>query len=161
MFKRVVVFDLDGTVIDSGHRNPLNPDGTLNLDEYFKLHNRDNVFRDDLLPLAKYMQIMCMETNYVIVCTARTMAEFDFEYLRFHGLRYHKILHRHADNEYHSKAKDAALKAEWLRKLQNLRQFNRLPWFMFDDAPPVINAMRGINITTINSHKANKKVAKT
>ena len=32
--KRVVIFDLDETVVDSAHRTPNNPDGTLNLSRY-------------------------------------------------------------------------------------------------------------------------------
>ena len=39
--KKVVVFDLDGTVIDSAHRTPNLPDGTLDLAGYHKRKTRE------------------------------------------------------------------------------------------------------------------------
>ena len=53
MIKNIVIFDLDQTVINSNHRNPCNEDGTLNLERYFELKTRVNIFKDTLLPLAK------------------------------------------------------------------------------------------------------------
>ena len=52
MKKKIAIFDLDGTVIDSSHRTPNKPDGTLDLEGYFELRTRKNIFKDTLLPLA-------------------------------------------------------------------------------------------------------------
>ena len=48
--KRIVVFDLDETIIDSKHRTPNRPDGTLDLDRYFAMKNRESIFLPFYLP---------------------------------------------------------------------------------------------------------------
>ena len=58
MKKKIAIFDLDGTVIDSSHRTPNKPDGTLDLEGYFELRTRKNIFKDTLLPLAEKMKEM-------------------------------------------------------------------------------------------------------
>lgn len=155
--KRVVIFDLDETVVDSAHRTPNNPDGTLNLPLYLQLKTRENTLRDGLLPLAKYWRSLDLSETYVIVCTARTWAEFDQEFLDMHGLKAHKIIARFTEAD--KTMRDAELKSRGLRKLFNLRQFSNLPKIMFDDAKPVISAMRGLGIVCLNSHKVNRKLA--
>ena len=86
--KKIVIFDLDETVIDSSHRTPNNPDGTLNLNKYFELKNRENIFKDSLLPLAAKMKELYASGEYhVVICTARHMDENDFDFLEHHGLK--------------------------------------------------------------------------
>jgi len=64
--KRVVIFDLDETVVDSAHRTPNHPDGTLNLPLYLTLKTRENTLRDKLLPLAKYWKSLDLSETYVV-----------------------------------------------------------------------------------------------
>lgn len=155
--KRVVIFDLDATIVDSAHRTPNNEDGTLNLPLYLQLKTRENTLRDGLLPLAEFWRSLDLSENYVVVCTARTWADFDQEFLDIHGLRAHKILHRKADgSENHSP--DAKLKNKWLRRVLNLKQFRNLPAIMFDDASPVIAEMRKAGITCLNAIKVNQRL---
>ena len=69
--KKIAVFDLDGTVIDSEHRTPNKADGTLDLDGYFQLRTRENIFKDTLLPLAEIMKEMYDSGDYhIVICTA-------------------------------------------------------------------------------------------
>lgn len=154
--KRIVIFDLDETVVDSAHRTPNNPDGTLNLPLYLQLKTRENTLRDGLLPLADYWRSLDLSNTYVIVCTARTWADFDQEFLDMHGLRAHKIIARFTPAQ--CKMRDAELKSRGLRKLFSLRQFRNLPKYMFDDAKPVISAMRKLGIVCLNSHKVNHRL---
>lgn len=155
--KRVVIFDLDATIVDSAHRTPNNEDGTLNLPLYLSLKTRENTLRDGLLPLAEFWRSLDLSENYVVVCTARTWADFDQEFLDIHGLHAHKILHRKGDgSENHSP--DAKLKNKWLRRVLNLKQFRNLPAIMFDDASPVIAEMRKAGIICLNAVKVNQRL---
>lgn len=155
--KSIVIFDLDETVVDSAHRTPNNPDGTLNLPLYLQLKTRENTLRDGLLPLADLWRSLDLSEVYVVVCTARTWADFDQEFLDMHGLRAHKIIARFTDAD--KTLRDSDLKRKKLSKLFNLRQFRDLPKVMFDDAKPVISEMRKIGIACLNSHKVNRKLA--
>lgn len=154
--KRVVIFDLDDTVINSAHRTPSHADGTLNLPLYLTLKTRENTLQDGLLPLADYWRSLDLSNTYVIVCTARTWADFDQEFLDIHGLKAHKIIARFTPAQ--CKMRDAELKSRGLRKLFSLRQFRNLPKYMFDDAKPVISAMRKLGIVCLNSHKVNARL---
>lgn len=160
MPKRVVVFDLDETVINSSHRVPNNPDGTLNLELYLKMKCRRLVMRDSLLPLVNIMRSLCRRDNYIVICTARQMAPYDYEYLLKHNITAHKIFSRSPCGK-HNSIKDADLKARWLNSLRSLKQFSDVPWFMFDDATPVIKRMREENIICLNSIKVNERLMKT
>jgi FMN phosphatase YigB (HAD superfamily) len=154
--KRVVIFDLDETVVDSAHRTPNNADGTLNLPLYLTLKTRENTMRDGLLPLAAFWKSLDLSETYVVVCTARTWADFDQEFLDTHGLRAHKIIARFTPAQ--CKMRDPELKSRGLRKLFALRQFRSLPKYMFEDAKPVISAMREMGIVCLNSHKVNARL---
>lgn len=155
--KRIVIFDLDETIVDSSHRTPNNPDGTLNLEKYLELKNRENTFKDSLLPLADFWRSLDLNETYVVVCTARTWADFDQEFLDHHGLKAHKIIARFTER--HNTMRDPDLKREGLAHLFNLKQFRNLPKFMFDDAKPVIAEMRRIGITCMNALKVNERLA--
>jgi FMN phosphatase YigB (HAD superfamily) len=152
--KRVVIFDLDETVVDSAHRTPNYADGTLNLPLYLQLKTRENTLRDGLLPLADYWRSLDLSETYVIVCTARTWADFDQEFLDMHGLRAHKIIARFTEAQ--KQMRDPELKRRGLRKLFSLRQFRHLPKYMFDDSAPVISEIRKMGITCLNAKKVNK-----
>ena len=155
--KSIVIFDLDDTVVDSAHRTPNHPDGTLNLPLYLQLKTRENTLRDGLLPLADLWRSLDLNEVYVVVCTARTWADFDQEFLDMHGLRAHKIIARFTEAD--KTLRDADLKRKKLSKLFNLREFRDLPKVMFDDAKPVISEMGRIGISCLNSHKVNRRLA--
>lgn len=154
--KRIVIFDLDETVVDSAHRTPNNADGTLNLPLYLDMKTRENTMRDGLLPLADVWRSLCPRENYIVVCTARTWADFDQEFLDMHGLRAHKIVARFTEAQ--KQMRDPELKRRGLAHLFNLRQFRDLPKIMFDDAKPVISEMRKLGIACLNSHKINQRL---
>ena len=158
MIKRVVVFDLDETLINSKHRTPNRPDGTLDLDRYFALKTRESIMRDTLLPLAETFKQLDRSENYVVICTARAMNEDDFDFLAANGLYAHLILCRPMDGS-ENHIKDAALKARKIKRLRNLKQFRDKPITMFDDSPPVISKMREIGVYCLNAIKVNKNLA--
>lgn len=155
--KRVLVFDLDETLIDSAHRTPNNEDGTLNLENYLQLKTRENTMRDSLLPLAETFKSIDRSENYIVICTARQMQDMDYEFLDVHGLHYHAMMCRSEDGSENG-IKDAILKRSKLQRLRNLKQFKNLPFIMFDDAKPVITEMRRIGIVCLNAINVNKKL---
>jgi hydroxymethylpyrimidine pyrophosphatase-like HAD family hydrolase len=155
--KRVVVFDLDETLIDSAHRTPNNADGTLNLERYFELKTRENTMQDSLLPLANIFKSLCRSENYIVICTARQMQEMDYEFLQMHGLHYHKMLCRPVDGS-ENHLRDGQLKRSKLQRLRNLRQFRNLPFVMFDDSSVVIAEMRKIGIACLNAINVNQRL---
>ena len=153
----VVIFDLDETVIDSRHRTPNNPDGTLNLDEYIRQHTPENVFRDTLLPLADVMRACYARGDYVIVLTARDMKDCDYQYLDDNGLHYHKIMSRDQAKPRHYAMRDGEYKYRWIRPLLNLKQFQRANIVMFDDAKPVKSKLRKL-FPVLCAHKINARL---
>lgn len=156
MFTKVMIFDLDETVVNSAHRTPNHPDGTLNLPLYLSMKTRENTMRDTLLPLANVWKALDLSKTYVIVCTARTWSDFDQEFLDIHGLKAHKIVARFTEKD--KTRRDAELKTKGLAFLR-LKQFAKLPKVMFDDAKPVLKAIREMGIPCLNSHKVNKILA--
>ena len=76
------IFDLDGTVIDSTHRQ-----GDGSLDDWHRLNTAKNVALDSPLPLLDQMRDAIADDLDVIVCTSRVMAGRDFRWLDDHGIR--------------------------------------------------------------------------
>lgn len=155
--KRIVIFDLDETLIDSAHRTPNRADGTLDLERYFELKTRENTMQDSLLPLATIFKALDRSDNYIVICTARQMQDMDYEYLASQGLHYHKMLCRPVDGS-ENHIRDGQLKRAKIQRLRNLRQFRNLPVVMFDDAKPVIAEMRKIGIACLNAIKVNQRL---
>lgn len=157
MFKRLLVWDLDETIIDSKHRTPNNPDGTLNLQRYFELKTRENIFRDSLLPLASVFKSLCRVQNYIAICTARVMNQDDYDFLDANGISAHSILCR-PENGSENKIPDAELKAIKIQRLWLENDFHKLPTYMWDDSKPVISKMRQIGVRCINAKTVNERM---
>jgi len=153
--KNVLIFDLDGTTIDSSHRQATKPDGTLDLAHWFENATPSKIFDDKLLPLSQQMHKRCKAGDYVVVCTARTMQDADFEFLQNHGLCVDKIISRPHGNM----TPDAELKRKQLSSLFNLKQFKKANKVMFDDAPSVRSTLRKIGIAVVHPDKIQARVA--
>lgn len=153
----IAIFDLDETVIDSRHRTPNYPDGTLNLDAYKANHTPENVAKDTLLPIANIMRQAYHNGAYVIVLTARDMKACDYEFLKRHNLPYHKILSRDQASETHYRMRDGDYKYRWIRSLLNLAQFRNKTVVMFDDAAPVKTRLRKL-FPVLCAHRVNARM---
>lgn len=159
---RVYIFDLDETVIDSRHRTPNNPDGTLNLAAYMENHTPENVAKDTLLPLADTMRRLIANGDHVWILTARDMMECDYEFLIANGLHVRVIMSRdRVRSVKHYQSKDGPYKTKWINRMRNLRQYAKAHFIMFDDAKPVLSAMRSIGITCMNAHTVNRRLMQT
>ena len=82
---RIVIYDLDGTIIDSSHRIKLHDNGSLNLEHWKQNCTREQIFKDDLLPL--YWQLVSdyKQGHFVILCTARELNKYEYGIYTFNG----------------------------------------------------------------------------
>ncbi len=152
--KKLFIFDLDGTVINSEHRTPRLPDGSVDVHGFLSMKNRKMVFRDTLLPLARTMRQAHADPDVTVaVCTSRTMHEMDLHYLRFHRLNHDIMLHRTKGD---FDTPDAALKTDLIQPL--LDKFRAA--VMFDDNLSVIDAVRKLGVRVINSTFHNQRLLK-
>jgi len=155
MIKNILIFDLDGTTIDSSHRQATKPDGTLDLAHWVDNATPEKIANDKLLPLSQQMHKRCKAGDYTVVCTARVLSDADYEFLAENGLCVDKIISRPLGNQ----TPDAELKAKQLSSLFNLKQFKNLNKVMFDDAASVRSTLRKIGITVIHPDKIQARVA--
>lgn len=148
MIKKVTIFDLDGTVIDSSHRQAYDlKTGNLDLANWIANSTPEKVANDSLLPLAEYWHQLLREANdYIMVCTARVLSAPDYKFLNRYGLFAHKIISRPIGVQ----TGDAQLKLQQLRPFKNLKQFQDVDFEMFDDNESVRKIVRTIGIKAIN-----------
>lgn len=148
MQKPIYIFDLDGTVIDSSHRFTGTAEGKVNLAKWIEDSTRENIFKDSLLPLAKFMKALMKANANVWICTARNMSENDFDFLAQNGIKAKTILCRkNGDNR-----ADAEMKTAKLKRLFNLKQFKNADKYMFDDNKSIQQEMPKIGITCFDEN---------
>lgn len=141
------IFDLDGTVIDSAHRQG------ETLADWRRMNTVGNVMRDSLLPLAAKMQGAILNGLDVWVCTSRVMGKADFAFLRLQGLLPNggPVIHRIGEND---QRPCGELK---LAKLRGYAAGMGITWaqfahdsIMFDDSLDVQKTLRGAGIRVID-----------
>ena len=153
-----VIFDLDGTVIDSDHRKATKADGSLDLEHWFEHNVPDKIMQDSLLPLARIMRQMKALGHTVIVCTARAIQPADKVFLAINNLPFDTLLHREIGNM----ESDSSLKVRLLEQYFIGEGFNsarEAKAIMFDDNLKVIDAMLSIGITCYDATITNKRLA--
>mgnify|MGYP006248494225 FL=1 len=141
------IFDLDGTVIDSAHRQG------ESLADWRRLNTVSNVLRDSLLPLADKMRGAIREGREVWICTSRVMGAADYAFLRLNGLHplHSPILSRNgeADARGCGELKLAKLRGMAAGMGVNWVQFAH-DSIMFDDSPDVQNTLRPAGLRVID-----------
>jgi len=153
MFNNIVIFDLDGTTIDSTHRQATLADGTLNLAAWIENATPEKIFQDRLLPLAQ--QVNKIGKNaYTMICTARVLSDADREFLMDNGINVDKIISRPEGNQ----TPDGELKRKQLNSFLSLKQFKGKNAIMFDDAASVRSSLRKIGITVIDPTKIQERI---
>jgi len=154
MIKNISIFDLDGTIIDSTHRQMVKSDGTLDLAAWKENATPEMIFEDKVLPLAQQVRKRQKAGDFVMVCTARNMTDADFEFLQNEGICPDKIVSRPFGNM----EPDGILKAKQLRSLFNLKQFQKASKIMFDDAASVRSSLRKLGIAVICPAKIHERI---
>ena len=150
------IFDLDGTVIDSSHRQNTLPDGSLDLAHWIENNTVDKILSDSLLPLAEKMREVRSDT--VAVITARVIQDADLAFLNRHGLKFDYLFSRAQGND----TPDDILKKRAIlklaRKLQRSMNWMRKNTVFFDDNLAVLDIMASMGIKTINATLANERL---
>ena len=82
--KRVSIYDMDGTIVDSSHRyRTIVDDAGERIDLDFWRENEYRAGDDTLLPMAQQYQADIADPEcYVIIATARVMHEPDWQFVR-------------------------------------------------------------------------------
>ena len=78
---RICIYDLDGTIIDSSHRARHDQNGILDLEDWKRNNTKENIFRDDLLPMYWQLRSDYERGNIIVLCTARELGKWDYEYI--------------------------------------------------------------------------------
>ena len=88
------IYDLDGTVIDSSHRQLQTRDETRAL-AYWRANNTPaRVAQDRPLPLLDTLKAQHKAGHTIVLCTSRIMGPADYAWLWDHGVPYYRCLHR-------------------------------------------------------------------
>ena len=154
--KRVAIYDMDGTIVDSSHRYRTITDenGTrIDLD-----HWRENEFRamdDGLLPMfEQYRQDLKDENCYVIIATARVMNAPDWQFVNeILGMPDYFISRRNGDSQ-----SGKTLKINGLAKFFNLVTFKNAEFVFYEDNISYLKAVcdrfniRGVYIPSVQGH---------
>ena len=152
------IFDLDGTVIDSSHRQNTLPDGSLDLAHWIENNTVEKILADSLLPLAEKMRSVRSVKDTVAVITARVIQDADLAFLKRNDLRFDYLYSRAQGNT----SPDDILKKRAIlklaRKLQRSMNWMRKNTVFFDDNLEVLGVMDSMGIKTINATLANERL---
>ena len=154
MIKQISIFDLDGTTIDSSHRQVTDSKGNLDLNKWFENAIPSKIFKDKLLPLASQIRRRNKKGDYTIVHTARNMSFADYEFLMENGICPDKIISRPKGNM----IADGVLKRKQLSSLFNLKPFKKANKVMFDDNKEVKTEVSKIGVQVFNPNKLNERL---
>ena len=69
------LFDLDGTMIDSSHRQNTLADGSLDLDNWIANNTPEKIMADTLLPLASQWKAIDRNRHSIVIMTARVIGD--------------------------------------------------------------------------------------
>ena len=151
---KVRIYDLDGTIIDSSHRAKHDKNGILDLEHWKRNKTKENIFRDDLLPMYWQLRSDYENGNIVVLCTADELNKYDLEYIHSMGIYYDYIISRPAGNI----TKDEILKKAQLRHFWNFKQFRKMRKQFADDSKANLKAIRELgNVDIVNAKSWNQR----
>lgn len=166
----IIIFDLDGTVIDTSHRYRDLPCGKIDLDYWFANSTPEMIAKDKLLPLANVWRRYKAEGYTIVVCTARQFSPLNgvdldavyTQYLADNDLQYDALLHRIMVGSDHETYSDGDLKTRLLNDWaasQGLPSDWRKNAIMFDDNRTVIAKMLRDRLYCVDAIRYNQRLA--
>lgn len=137
MIKTVHIFDVDGVLVDSSHRYRV-IDGRIDLSHWRKNSTREKIAQDKLLPLASYYRsLVCDETSYVVIATARECWEPDFRFVAEVLTWPQRFYYRSCGDT----TKGAILKIRATRWIKNLNPFRKAQVHIYEDNKTYLQAL--------------------
>ena len=156
--RKISIYDMDGTIVDSSHRyrTVMDSQGNTKIDLEYWRANEYKAMDDGLLPLAdQYMAELIDPSVYVIIATARVMASSaDWKFVdEILGKPDYLISRKPGDS-----ISGAQLKINGLQKFFNLRQFRKADAVFYEDNTLYLKAVcdhfniRGVYIPSKQGH---------
>ncbi len=167
MTKKIIIFDLDHTVINSEHRvNPcILEGGDLDLNKYRnEACTREQVYKDTLLPLASVMLRYIAEGFQVVILTARHMFKHDYDFLKKVGMKTPLILSRDKLFKHFGGARaktlyisgDAQYKGAYIELLKCKYPLHEL--ILYDDHKGVLAQAIRQGVRAVDAIRLNKRI---
>ena len=132
MIKKIKIYDLDGTLINSLHRyKTIN--GKIDLAHWRANDTAEQVKKDSFLDLYEWLKIdLKRKDTYVIFATARACVDGDhnYDFLKYHDIMPDLFIHRQGENDQRG---GAQLKIAAIKPLLNLKQFSGATVHIFED----------------------------
>lgn len=157
MTRRMSIWDMDGTIVDSTHRyrTVIGADGVERIDLQFWRDNEPKAMGDSLLPLhGVYAADLADPDCFVIVATARVMNAPDWQFVR-EVLGEPDAFISRADGDCRSGGK---LKVNGLQKFFNLKQFQGIDCVFYEDNVQYLKTVcdhfgiRGVYVPSAQGH---------
>ena len=152
--KRIAIYDVDGTIVDSLHRYRTMPCGTRIDLEYWRA-NEHRAYDDGFLPLvSQYHADIADPECYVIIATARVIGSEDARFIREKlGCPDYVISRKSGDN-----ISGGLLKIKGLKKFFNLKNFRDATAVFYEDNVQYLKAVcdafniRGVYVPSKQGH---------
>ena len=154
--KRVAIYDMDGTIVDSSHRyRTIIDENGERIDLDFWRENEYRAMEDSLLPMvSQYRADLADPECYVIIATARVMHAPDWQFvLEILGEPDYFISRNDGDAQ-----SGKTLKINGLAKFFNLNNFKNADFVFYEDNISYLKAVcdrfniRGVYIPSIQGH---------
>jgi phosphoglycolate phosphatase-like HAD superfamily hydrolase len=156
IIRRVSIYDMDGTIVDSSHRYRTIIDETgERIDLQYWRENEYRAYDDSLLPMAEqYKKDLADPECYVIIATARAMNAPDWDFVRDKLGMPDYFISRPKDSSVSGKT----LKINGLAKFFNLVNFKGADFVFYEDNISYLKAVcdrfriRGVYIPSVQGH---------
>lgn len=151
--RKVSIYDMDGTIVDSTHRYRVTADNKIDLQ--FWRDNQHLAMQDSLLPMAEqYKKDLADNECYVIIATARVMNEPDYRFVNeILGNPDYLISRNDGDS-----ISGGLLKINGLAKFFNLKSFQNAEFTFYEDNATYLKTVcdrfgiRGVYIPSKQGH---------
>lgn len=156
MIRKVSIYDMDGTIVDSSHRyRTVTVNGIEKIDLPYWRANEYRAMEDGLLPLAnQYMDELQDPSVYVIIATARVMQNPDWQFVNeILGAPDYFVSRKDGDTQ-----SGGSLKIKGLQKFFNLKQFRKADAVFYEDNVQYLKTVcdhfqiRGVYIPSKQGH---------
>lgn len=154
--KRVAIYDMDGTIVDSSHRyRTITDENGERIDLDYWRENEYRAMEDGLLPMFEQYQKDLNDPNcYTIIATARVMNAPDWQFVNeILGMPDYFISRNPGDSQ-----SGKTLKINGLAKFFNLVNFKGADFVFYEDNISYLKAVcdrfniRGVYIPSVQGH---------